>query len=70
MTLVDLDFEEELKETSFPDLLEGAEAAPFVSPRKKSRKKKKKKTKKGQEGDPQSPKATDQHPSLSEHVAS
>jgi len=40
MTIVDLDFEEELKETNFPDLLEGAEAAPNV-PKKKKKKKKK-----------------------------
>jgi len=44
MTIVDLDFEEELKETEFPDLLEGVCSAPYVAePKKKSKKKKHKK---------------------------
>ena len=46
MTIVDLDFEEELKETAFPDLLEGVCSAPYVAePKKKSKKKKKDKKK-------------------------
>ena len=49
MTMVDLDFEEQLKETNFPDLLDGTQPSSQQKKKEKSRRKVEKENKQGEE---------------------